>query len=320
MIPLIKIEEPGLHTTIQDTGRYGMQQYGVVPSGPMDPFAFRIANLLAGNAPDDAAIEITMVGPSVRFLENCVIAITGANLSPTLDGRKVPVWGSLYVKKGQELQFGKPKHGVRAYLAIAGGIHTQKVLQSRATYTKAELGGLKGQPLETGDELPGLTLPDTELSKRKGKLLSEKLRPYYQSHHMVRVIPDEQESYFTKEALQTFYTHSFKVTPQSDRMGYRLQGQKIGHKQEAEILSEAVAFGSIQVPADGAPIILMADRQTTGGYPKIGTIITHDLWKVAQLMPGHTLSFQRSSVEEGHLWHEYETNLLKKLSVSIQQK
>ncbi|PYZ91630.1 KipI antagonist [Salipaludibacillus keqinensis] len=320
MISMLRIEEPGLHTTIQDKGRYGYQQFGIVPSGPMDPYAYRMANLLVGNDDGEAAIESTMIGPSLLFLENSVIAVTGANLSPTLDGKKIPMWGSVYVHKGQELRFGKPKHGARAYIALAGGIQSETTLESRSTYTKAKLGGLKGEALGGGDELPGMDIPDTELQNRKGKFLSEDLRPFYQSHHMVRVIPDVQEGYFTKESLQTFYTHSYKISPQSDRMGYRLQGQEIEHKQSAEILSDAVAFGSIQVPSDGNPIVLLADRQTTGGYPKIGTIISHDLWKVAQLLPGQTLSFQRSSVDEGHRWLKYENNLYKKLHMAVHQK
>ncbi|WP_416147861.1 biotin-dependent carboxyltransferase family protein [Salipaludibacillus sp. HK11] len=320
MKPILKIEEPGLHTTIQDSGRFGFQKDGIVPAGPMDPYAFRMGNMLVGNSWDEASIEMTMVGPSVLFLEDSVIAITGANLSPTVNEEKIPMWGSFHVKKGQELRFGKPKYGARAYLSIAGGIQTEKVLHSRSTYTKAKLGGLRGEALDTGDELPGFVFSEEVLVNRKGKLIAENLRPFYQAHHKVRVIPDEQEVYFTKEAIETFYSTPYKVTPQSDRMGYRIQGKKLDHRDSAEILSDAVAFGSIQVPSDGDPIVLMADRQTTGGYPKIGTIISHDLWKVAQLLPGQTLSFQRSTVEEGHRWLEYENNLFKRLNMAVQQK
>lgn len=320
MKPILKIEEPGLHTTIQDSGRVGFQKDGIVPAGPMDPYAFRLANTLVGNSWDEAAIEMTMVGPNILFLENSVVAVAGANLSPTLEGEKIPMWASVYVEKGQELSFGKPKHGARAYLAIAGGIQSEEVLESRATYTKAKIGGLNGEALGAGDEIPGLTLSEEELAKRKGKILSKNVRPFYQAHHLVRVIPDEQEALFTEEALSTFYTHSFKVTPQSDRMGYRIQGKKLEFNAQTDILSDAVAFGSIQVPSDGDPIILMADRQTTGGYPKIGTIISHDLWKVAQLLPGQTLSFQRSSVQEGHRWLKYENDLFNKLNMAVQQK
>jgi len=320
MKPLLKVEEPGLHTTIQDSGRFGFQKDGISPAGPMDPYAFRMANTLVGNSWDDAAIEMTMVGPSLCFLESSVIAVSGANLTPTLDGEKIPMWASVFVEKGQELSFGKPKHGARAYLAIAGGIQSKEILHSRSTYTKAKIGGLNGHALEAGDLVPGLNLSAEELAKRKGKILSKNVRPFYQSHHLVRVIPDEQEILFTEKALSTFYTHSFKVTPQSDRMGYRIQGKKLTFNTEVDILSDAVAFGSIQVPSDGDPIILMADRQTTGGYPKIGTIISHDLWKVAQLLPGQTLSFQRSSIKEGHRWLKYENDLFNKLNMAIHQK
>jgi antagonist of KipI len=320
MKTMFKIEEPGLHTTIQDSGRFGFQKDGIVPAGPMDPYAFRMANTLVGNSWDEAAIEMTMVGPNLLFQENTVIAVSGANLSPTLNGRKIPMWSSVYVEKGQALSFGKPKHGARAYLAIAGGIQSKQVLSSRSTYTRAKIGGLNGEALEAGDELPGLIFSEGELAKRRGKILSKNVRPFYQAHHMVRVIPDEQEIFFTEEALSTFYTHSFKVTPQSDRMGYRIQGKKLEFKMQVDLLSDAVAFGSIQVPSDGDPIILMADRQTTGGYPKIGTIISHDLWKVAQLLPGQTLSFQRSSVKEGHRWLKYENDLFNKLNMAVHQK
>ncbi|UTR16349.1 biotin-dependent carboxyltransferase family protein [Salipaludibacillus sp. LMS25] len=319
MIPLIKVEESGLHTTIQDSGRYGHQEYGIVPSGPMDPFAFKMANLLAGNKLNEAAIEMTMIGPSLTFLEDTVMAVAGAHLSPTVDNKKIPMWTSVLIHKGQTLRFGKPKYGARAYLAIAGGMKTDKVLGSRSTHTKSRLGGIKGEVLETGDVVPGIQYDKSELYKWKGKSLAHSLRPVYQSHHMVRVIPDVQETFFKKEDVSTFYTHSYKITPQSDRMGYRLTGRKIKREVNEDILSEAVAFGSIQIPSDGNPIVLMADRQTTGGYPKIGTVIHHDLWKVAQLLPGQTLSFQREAVEEGHRWQHYEENLFKKLQMARQR-
>lgn len=316
MMPIMKVDEPGLHTTVQDTGRYGSQEFGIVPAGPMDPYAFKIANLLVGNHLNDAAIEMTMIGPSITFMEDTVIAVTGGHLTPVLGNTYIPLWTSIHAKKGDTLRFGKPQYGARAYLAIAGGILTEKVMGSRATYTKAMMGGLNGAALETGDHLPGTALPPEELERLRGKKLSHRLRPFYQSHHMVRVVPDEEASCFTEESLSTFYTHSYKITPQSDRMGYRIEGKKVERRNGHDMLSSAVAFGSIQIPGDGAPIILMADRQTAGGYPKVGTIISHDLWKVAQLLSGQTLSFQKSSVEEGHRWLEYERKLLKQLKTA----
>ncbi|WP_280771089.1 biotin-dependent carboxyltransferase family protein [Salipaludibacillus daqingensis] len=322
MKSMFKIEEPGLHTTIQDSGRMEFQQEGIVPAGPMDPYAFRMANTLVGNAWDEASIEMTMVGPSLVFLENTVLAVAGANLSPTVDGEKIPMWASVYVEKGQELRFGKPKHGARAYLAIAGGIQSERIFPSSATSTfpKEKVVGLMGEALETGSELPGRALSEKELSKRKGKILSKNVRPFYQAHHLVRVVPNEQEALFTKEALSTFYTHSFKVTPQSDRMGYRIQGRKLEFDTSVDMFSNEIGFGAIQVPRDEDPIVHMADRQITGGYPIIGTVISHDLWKVAQLLPGQTLSFQRTSVEEGNRWLKYENDLFDKLNMAIHQK
>ncbi|RKL67927.1 KipI antagonist [Salipaludibacillus neizhouensis] len=320
MTALMKVIDPGLHTTIQDLGRHGYQEFGIGPSGPMDPWAFKLANLLAGNNQKEAVLEITMVGPTVLFMENTVISLAGANLSPTIDGKKVMMWQSIYVKKGQELRFGKPKHGARSYLAIAGGIQTDKILGSRATNVRAVLGGVDGEALNSRDEVPGIVLKDSILKKRGGKHLSHSLRAYYRPHQIVRVIPDEQAAFFTQDSQEDFYNETFKITAQSDRMGYRLEGKGLERKKDGEILSDAVAFGSIQVPRGGAPIILMADRQTTGGYPKIGTIISHDLWRVAQLLPGQTITFEKTTLEEAHRCLEAEANVCKVLEMAIKQR
>lgn len=320
MTKLMRVIDPGLHTTIQDTGRYGYQEFGIVPSGPMDPWAFKLANLLAGNEQGQACLEITMVGPTIQFLSDTVISLTGANLSPSIDGNKVAMWSSLYIKKGQELHFGKPKHGARAYLAVAGGIQSETILGSRSTNVRTKIGGAEGEALDINDELDGKEMDRLTLQKRSGKHLSHTLRSYYSSHQIVRVIPDEQAAFFTDDSEKSFYNQTFKITAQSDRMGYRLEGQKLEYKNDSEMLSDAVVFGSIQVPRGGEPIILMADRQTTGGYPKIGTIISHDLWRVAQLLPGQTIAFEESTIEEAHRCLYEEANIYKILEMAVKQK
>ncbi|MCF6095063.1 biotin-dependent carboxyltransferase family protein [Microaerobacter geothermalis] len=315
MIKAFEVINPGLLTTVQDLGRYGFQQYGMVAAGAMDSFALQVSNLLVGNPRNEAGLEITMVGPALKALDDLVIALCGADLSPTIEGKKVPLWKSFLIRKGQELRFHAPVQGARTYLAIAGGIAVEKVMGSKSTYLKASIGGYQGRALKKGDVIEAGPV-SSDLSRLTGRGLSPGDIPHYGKHVTVRVVLGPQEDAFTPEGLDAYLSGIYEVTPQSDRMGYRLKGPVIQHKETADIISDAIAPGSIQVPSNGQPIILLADRQTTGGYTKIATVITVDLPLIAQLLPGNTLSFQAIEVEEAQNLYIQQEQLLSKLQIA----
>lgn len=293
---VIEVQEGGLLTTVQDQGRYGYQRYGVAVAGALDQFAFRVANVLVNNHENDAALEITLLGPSLRFLTDSIIAITGADLEARLNDEPLAMWQTAAVLQGSTLSFGKTRGGMRAYLAIAGGIDVSVVLGSRSTHTSSALGGLHGRNLRRGDRLSvsGIRpLPPRALIN-----LSSEQIPRYKHHHLLRVVLGPQMDAFTCKGIQTFLASTYTVSHQSDRVGYRYDGPRIQHKGVADIVSDGVPFGAIQVTGDGLPIILLADRGTTGGYTKIATVISVDLARVAQAMPGDTTCFQSVTVKE----------------------
>jgi antagonist of KipI len=295
---LIEVLDGGMLTTVQDLGRYGYQRYGVPVSGALDPFALRAGNRLVGNADGAAGLEITMIGPRLRFLAPAVIAITGADLDPRLDDQGVPMWQSVAVKEGATLTFGDARDGVRAYVSVAGGIDVPLVLGSRSTYTRSKLGGVEGRPIMAGDRLPGVAA--TEVDRPHTRRLPRHLVPAYGSRHALRVVLGPQDDAFSEEGLRTFLSSTFQVSEQSDRIGYRLKGPKIAHKAGPDIISDGIPFGAVQVPADGQPIVLLADRGTTGGYTKIATVVSADLPRLAQAMPGDEVAFGAASLEEAH--------------------
>ncbi|XJZ28699.1 biotin-dependent carboxyltransferase family protein [Bacillota bacterium Lsc_1132] len=324
----IQVIRPGLLTSIQDLGRYGMQKHGVIVSGGMDAFALRVANILVGNEEGEAALEITLQGPKLHFTEDSLIAICGGNLSPAVDGQAIPQWRPVFIKKGSMLSFGAVKSGCRAYLAAAGGLDVPMVMNSRSTYLRAGIGGFHGRALKDGDVLKVQT--PSELAIRRMRHLSDKagakpfavsdwsvskeMLPTYFSRSVIRVIRGGQFHWFTSESRELFFKEEFFVTPQSDRMGYRLSGQKLELSQPRELVSEAVTAGTIQVPSEGYPIVLMADRQTTGGYPKIAQVASVDLPILAQLKPGEKIRFQEIQLEEAQELlrrRETEMQLLK---------
>jgi antagonist of KipI len=334
---VIKIIKPGLLTTIQDLGRYGFQKYGVIVSGVMDPLSHRIANLLVGNEENTPTLEITMVGPVIEFERDTLISICGGDLSPSIDGKFVPLWRPVLVKKGSQLRFGPCKAGCRSYLAVAGGFDVPRVMGSASTYLRAGIGGFKGRPLKAGDEL---TLsPPNDRSVRMIHDFSSKLGdqkfvgtkwsvstefiPISNKTPSIRVIKGRQYQLFSKESQKSFYRETFEITTQSDRMGYRLKGPVLSLASPEEMISEGVNFGTIQVPPDGNPIVLLADRQTTGGYPKIGQVATVDLPYIAQLKPGDQIKFVEVSHEEAQrlfLEREREIQQLKRaLSLKMER-
>ncbi len=297
---MLEVIKPGLFTTVQDLGRHGYQQYGMVVGGAMDSFALRIGNVLVGNEENAAGLEMTMIGPILHIQKDCLIAITGGDLSPQLNGRPVPMWKSIVAPKGSELRFGQGTCGIRSYLAIRGGIDVPEVMGSRSTYVKAGIGGFQGRPLQKGDVLSVYTTGGERLSQVKNRRLHPHCIPRYESSIVARVIPGPQHDWFQRESLEAFFREPYTITPQSDRMGYRLAGKKLLHTGSADIITDAIALGAIQVPASGQPILLMADRQTTGGYPKIATVISVDLSLVAQAKPGDQIRFTPITVEESH--------------------
>ncbi|MGV3465565.1 MAG: biotin-dependent carboxyltransferase family protein [Heyndrickxia sp.] len=309
---MITIKKPGLLSSIQDLGRYGYQKYGVIVSGAMDPLAHRIANLLVGNEEYESTLEMTLLGPVLEFHEDTLISLCGGDLSPTINGKSVPMWRTVYVKKGSELRFGSAKAGCRVYLAVAGGFSVPDVMGSKSTYLNAGIGGLNGRALKAGDQV-AIHTPSPLSSKIILQMkrqdtnesfiemewsVASKLIPSFKKVQSIRVMRGRQFSLFRIKSQREFFSKAFEVTTQSDRMGYRLKGETLSLEQPTEMLSEAVSFGTIQVPSDGNPIILLADRQTTGGYPKIGQVASVDLSLLAQAKPGDELRFSEISHEE----------------------
>jgi biotin-dependent carboxylase-like uncharacterized protein len=307
--PAIEILEAGLLTTVQDKGRYGYQRFGMPVAGAMDVFALRVGNALVGNDDGAAGLEMTVLGPKIRFLANTWIAVTGANLGATLDTEPMAVWQSVEVAKGSEVAFKGPEDGMRAYLAIAGGIDVPVVMGSRSTYLKAVIGGLEGRGLRPGDVLNTSDSRSAFLSRMAPDIMAQA----YGSEHEVRVVFGPQYGRFTQAGIDVFLGSPYKVAIQSDRMGYRLEGPVIEHGDGPDVISDGTSFGAVQVPGDGQPIVLLADRGTTGGYTKIATVINSDLYKFAQAMPGQTMSFKSVSIEEAHEIYRIRESLLDEI-------
>lgn len=289
----IQVITPGALTTVQDLGRSGYQAFGVSVSGVMDPRAMRLANILCDNPEAEAVLECTLLGPALKFTADNVIALTGGDLGANLDGQPLAPYGAYAVKSGQTLRFTAPKTGCRAYLAFHGGLDIPLVMGSRSTYLKAKLGGFSGRKLEKGDELgfraPAATIPNLDVRRFTPEFVPREV-------YTLRVVLGPQDDAFSEEGLQTFLNETYTVTPEFDRMGYRLNGAAIAHKNGADIISDGIAFGAIQVPASGTPIIMLADRQTTGGYTKIANVISADFRLLSQLKANDKVRFAKVSV------------------------
>ena len=310
----MNVIEPGLLTTVQDLGRAGFQNDGVSPGGAMDTFAMRVANLLVSNAEDAAGLEVTLRGPALRFEDDALIAVCGADLSPSIADLRLPGWQAIYAERGSVLNFGRRASGCRAYLAISGGIDVPEVLGSRSTYVRAGIGGLDGRPLAPGDRLPvgkpseAAARVMAEASAGVGPLpfaLTELLMPRdvyeFYSAQRVRFIKGPHFELLSRSDRHLFVSQDFKVTPRSDRMGYRLDGATLGSAAVGDLVSTGVVRGTVQLPPGGEPIVLMAERQTTGGYLIAGVVATVDLPSVAQLRPGDSIRFTETSIEQARL-------------------
>ena len=283
----VTVLRPGLQTTIQDSGRWGYQHLGVPVSGPMDPVAHRIANALLGNAADAPTLEATVLGPELRFEHHTRVAIAGGDLDPTLDGAKLTMETVVQCSAGSTLRFGNRRDGSRAYIAIDGGIAVPRVLDSRSTHVMSGLGGISGRALQAGDRIP---LSESAFGPSSAV---PSARPRTRVDVRLRVMQGPQVDYCHPEALDALQRTRFTISPQSDRMGYRLAGGALPTLQDAgEMISDATVVGALQVPPSGQPILLMADRQTTGGYPQIAVVITADLSVAGQLAPGDSVQFE----------------------------
>jgi antagonist of KipI len=314
----MKVIKPGVLTTVQDLGRFGLQHFGVVPGGAMDPVALELANALVGNARDAAALELTVLGPELALESDALVALCGAELDAKVDGKPLPADRPVLLRKGSQLATGRALRGSRAYLAVAGGIEAPAILGSRSTYLPAGFGGLQGRALRAGDALPLAPEAATLALKRYLKISGrKKAGPAGMStvrwsapaptlpdgeRVLVHAMEGRHFAHFDTAAQRAFFGETWKVSPDSNRMGFRLAGPSLAPTNEGkpgvEILSEPTCLGTVQVPSGGQPIVLMADHQTTGGYPKIAEIAGADVPRLAQLAPGGSVQFARCTLEE----------------------
>ena len=311
----IKIIKGGFLTTIQDKGRWGYQKFGMPVAGAMDDFSMRVANILVDNDEYSAVLESTLLGPTIEFLCEDIIGITGANMNPQINGKPVLMWTSIFVSKGDILSFKGATSGLRTYISSSKGFQVPLVNNSKSTYVKSGIGGYKGRKLLDGDMVP---LGNRILSQY-GSYINPKDIPQFKKEANIRVVMGPQDDYFPQDSIETFLNNPYKITTESDRMGYRLEGLAIKHKKSPDIISDGIVFGSIQVPGQGQPIILMADRQTAGGYTKIGTVISPDLPTLAQMGPGSLIYFKKVEIDEAHrIYREYEEKI-KDIRTNITQ-
>lgn len=302
----IRVQSPGLRTTVQDSGRFGQYDIGMPPSGAMDLFSYEVGNYLAGNAADAAGLEITYLGPRLEFTEDAVIALTGADLPPKINGEEAATWEALQVRAGDVLSFDYLKNGARSYLAVAGGIDVPAFLGSRSTYTLIGLGGHEGRALQEGDELP--VGESANGAGRVGMAVAPQQIPAFSDSAEIRVIIGLCSYRLTEESKEGFLGTEWTVTPDADRIGYRYRGGELGFVEReqppgagsdpANVVDLGYPVGSIQVPGGVEPIVLMNDAVTGGGYATIGTVISVDRDKLAQTKTNDKTRFRSVTLEE----------------------
>jgi biotin-dependent carboxylase-like uncharacterized protein len=291
----IRVLKAGMLTTVQDLGRTGYQSQGFSVAGVMDVRSFKIANLLLDNPENEAVLEFTLIGPTLQFTSETIVAITGGDFTPTLNGRPVPMYEAVYVNRGDILKFGSARTGSRGYLAFSSYLDVPVVMGSRCTNLKSQIGGFKGRKLRDEDYI-GFRIKRRYLPY----FLSRRLKPddFSAEQETLRVIMGPQDDRFSKEGIDTFLSQEYLVTSDFDRMGCRLEGPFIAAKEQEDMISDGIAYGSIQVPSHGKPIILLSDRQTTGGYPKIATVASTDIPKLVQRKTDHKIRFTAISVQQ----------------------
>ena len=286
----VTVEDGGILTTVQDMGRTGFRHLGMPVCGAMDPLAARVANLVLSNTPSAPLLEYTLVGPTLLFNADTVICLTGAEVNATLNNQPVGYYQPIVVQTGQTLKIGQVRQGCRGYLALKGGLHADSLMGSASTYLRAGIGGHQGRSLTAGDNLSFTPC-------RLSTAISMDWSPDHDLMHdptprPVRVLPTQLTESFSDEGWQRFFSQPFVIDKASDRMGYRLTGSTILWRDRIEQLTQGVTVGTVQVPRDGHPIILMADSQPTGGYPMMGQVIRVDIPRLAQMKPGDSLNFE----------------------------
>ena len=307
----------GMKTTIQDRGRYGYQSSGFSVSGVMDRRSATLANFLVGNEPGEPVIEFVLTGPEISFTKDTIIALTGGDFHPRVNGNPVENYCAIEIRKGDRLSLPFAKTGSYGYLAIANGLEIEKIMGSFSTNTRVHIGGFKGRPLENGD-----SIPFARSRKQDENALVRRMKPevFEETKVELRVVLGPEEDSFTKKGIETFLSNEYTLTSQIDRMGYRLEGEEIEHKASADIITNGIAFGAVQVPAHGNPIIMLADRQTTGGYTKIANIISVDIYRLVQLREGDSVTFSEVSPEEAQRIYKSEIEKWNKTKEKIEQR
>ncbi len=290
----IKILNPGILSLLQDAGRFGKHQIGLTSGGPMDPLAFHWANRLCDNPVGATTIEVSVGGFKMETQVDTRIAVTGGEMPVKINGKEVQRWRSYAITRGDQVELGYSQRGCRAYLAISGGFQIETEFGSNATVVREKIGGLDGAPLAPDAIIPCQTDAQTHCWQ-----VPDNERPHYSKQITLRVIPGYQDHSFDRIQQRLFFHNTFEVSERCDRMGYRLTGPQVQSSIEG-ILSEGICLGAIQVPADGQPIVLMNDRQTIGGYPKIGSVLSLDLAKLAQLIPGDKVNFAAITIDRAH--------------------
>jgi antagonist of KipI len=312
----LEVVKQGMFTTVQDIGRYGYLRYGVPISGAMDVYSLITTNMLVLNDAGAACIETTLIGPQLEAKSNLTMAVTGGDCSPEVDGSPIPMWQTVTMKAGEVLSFGPMKSGCRAYVAIHGGIDVPIVLGSKSTYMRGGFGGLYGRRLKAGDLISAFDVsPLTEKYS-----FSPHAIPSFPSNLKIGVVMGPQNEMFTDQGIDTFLSNVYTVTSESDRMGYRLHGPLISHIDEADIVSDALLPGAVQVPQNGMPIVIMKDAQTSGGYPKIAVVTTPDINLLGQAKPNDTIEFSKVTQKQArnkYLQYEKRISDLRKIMVRI---
>ena len=291
----MEILRPGLISTIQDLGRFGYQASGFAPTGACDSLSMRRANALVGNDPGEAVLEMMLLGITAKFRTACVIALTGADMTPKINGFAVENGAAIRVSAGDTLELSGTRGGMCCYLAVSGGFDVPLAMGSRSTGMRFAVGGYNGRRLAAGDVLK-LRAPVPDLPNFQCRRLTA--MPVFSKHVLLRAVAGPQDYMFSESEIKSFFSRPYSVTNATDRMGIRLEGEPIIPKTTRDIISDGTAFGAIQVPSGGQPIILMADRQTTGGYAKIATVITADLPRAAQMTPGSSVRFMRVTIDQ----------------------
>ena len=324
---MIEVLESGLSTTVQDTGRYGHYHIGMPPAGAMDQYAHKVANYLVANNEDAAILEITYAGPDLEFTEDTVIAVTGADMSPKVNGEPIDTWRTVQIESGDTLSFEFATEGVRSYLAVAGGIDVPQIMESRSTYTLIGIGGFEGRELEEGDQLPiGEANDGSELV---GSAIDDTYIPDYANNDTIKVVMGLCDYRLTEEGRDRFLGTEWTISDEADRVGYRLEGEDIESMFEereqpfgagpdpTNVVDLGYPVGSIQMA--GQPIVLMRDAVTGGGYATVGTVVSTDRGMLAQVRTHRNITFEAVDVEDALEARTQQTQTLKEIQDSLSE-